>query len=188
MAPVRAVLASTNAHKAAELEAVLPGWQIEVLDADYPPEVGDTFEANALGKARFGRTLAAAGAWVLGEDSGIEVDALGGAPGIYSARWGAGDEAGKLLAALADKAERGARYVCALAAIAPDGGETVVRATLAGTIAAAAAGAEGFGYDPVFVPAGERETAATLGNGWKAAHSHRARAARELLSALAGAG
>jgi XTP/dITP diphosphohydrolase len=93
-----------------------------------------------------------------------------------------------MLEAMAGTAERGARYVCALAAIAPDGAETVVRATLAGTIADAVAGAEGFGYDPVFVPAGEHETAATLGNAWKAEHSHRSRAARALLSALAGAG
>jgi XTP/dITP diphosphohydrolase len=187
MAPVRAVLASTNAHKAAELARVLQDWQIEVLAADYPPEVGETFEANALAKARFGRTLAPADAWVLGEDSGIEADALGGEPGIYSARWAGGDEAGTMLAALAGKADRRARFVTALAAIAPDGRELVVRGTLEGTIAEARAGAEGFGYDPVFVPEGETETAATLGDGWKAEHSHRARAARALLSAL-GAG
>jgi XTP/dITP diphosphohydrolase len=184
VAAVKAALASTNAHKAAELERVLPGWRIDVIDAEYPPEVGDTFEENALGKARFGRTLAASDAWVLGEDSGIEVEALGGEPGVRSARWAAGDETGKLLAALEGEDDRRARYVSTLAAIAPDGSEIVVRGTLDGHIARAAAGEEGFGYDPVFVPAGEAETVATLGDGWKAEHSHRSRAARALTSAL----
>ena len=187
MAPVKATLASSNPHKAAELARVLVGWEIEPLAAEYPEEVGETFEANALAKARFGRTLAPAGHWVLGEDSGIEVAALDGAPGIYSARWAAGDEVGKMLAAMEGKAERGARYVCALAAIAPDGRELVVRGTLEGRIADALAGSEGFGYDPVFVPEGGDATAAELGNTWKAEHSHRARAARELLRRLDGA-
>jgi XTP/dITP diphosphohydrolase len=182
---MKAVLASSNAHKAAELARVLPGWEIETLAADYPEEVGETFEENALAKARFGRTLAAPDVWVLGEDSGIEVAALDGAPGLYSARWAAGDEVGKMLAAMRGKQDRRARYVAALAAIAPDGDELVVRGTLDGAIAEAAAGDEGFGYDPVFVPEGERETSATLGNAWKAEHSHRTRAARALLSALA---
>jgi XTP/dITP diphosphohydrolase len=185
VALVRAVLASSNPHKAAELARVLAGWELEPLAADYPEEVGETFEDNALAKARFGRTLAPTGAWVLGEDSGIEVDALGGAPGIYSARWGAGDEPGRLLEAMAGKVDRRARFVAALAAIAPDGAELVVRGTLEGRVAEAARGDEGFGYDPVFVPEGETETSATLGNAWKAEHSHRTRAARALLSAVA---
>ena len=184
MAPVRATLASSNPHKAHELARVLDGWEIEPLAADYPEEVGETFEANALAKAQFGRTLAAADRWVLGEDSGIEVAALDGAPGIYSARWAAGDEPGRMLAAMEGKADRRARYVAALAAISPDGEELVVRGTLEGTIAHAPAGSEGFGYDPVFVPDGETETTATLGNAWKAEHSHRTRAARALLAAL----
>jgi XTP/dITP diphosphohydrolase len=184
-AVVKAALATTNAHKAAELERVLTGWTIEPLAADYPPEVGATFEENALAKARFGRTLAPADAWVLGEDSGIEVEALDGAPGIYSARWAAGDEPGRMLAAMAGESNRRARYVAALAAISPGGEETIVRGTLEGRIAEAAAGSEGFGYDPVFVPEGETETAATLGDAWKARHSHRTRAALKLLHELA---
>jgi XTP/dITP diphosphohydrolase len=181
---MKAKLASTNPHKAAELARVLAGWEIEPLAGDYPEEVGETFEENALAKARFGRTLAPPGAWVLGEDSGIEVDALGGAPGIYSARWAAGDEPGRMLEAMAGRDDRRARYVAALAAIAPDGEELVVRGTLEGRIAEAASGDEGFGYDPVFVPEGETETAATLGDAWKAEHSHRTRAARALLAKL----
>lgn len=184
MAAVTARFASGNAHKAAELERVLTGWKIDLLEADYPPEAGATFEENALGKARFGRRLAAPGEWVLGEDSGIEVEALGGEPGIRSARWAAGDEVGKLLAAMAGKGDRRARFVAALAAISPAGEEIVVRGTLEGRIAREASGDEGFGYDPVFVPEGETETSAALGTAWKAEHSHRTRAARELLRRL----
>ena len=187
MAAVKAVLATANAHKAAEFEDLLPGWQIGVLEATYPPEVGETYEDNALAKARFGRSLAPADMWVLGDDSGIEVDALDGGPGVYSARWAPTDQAVRMVAAMDGKADRGARYVCALAAIAPDGRELVVRGTLEGRIADELAGSEGFGYDPAFVPGGETATAAELGNAWKAEHSHRARAAQELLRRLAGA-
>lgn len=185
MAAVRAVLASTNEHKARELEALLPGWEIEPLPGlEYPPEVGDTFADNALAKARFARSYAPHDAWVLGEDSGIEVEALDGGPGLHSARWAGGDEVGRMLEAMAGKRERRARYVSALAAIAPDGGETLAVGTFEGSIAEAAAGDEGFGYDPVFVPDGETRTVAELGNEWKARHSHRAAAARQLLESL----
>jgi XTP/dITP diphosphohydrolase len=181
---VRAILATRNAHKAAELQRVLRGWSLETLDADYPPETGESFEANALAKARFGRTRAPAGAWVLGEDSGIEVEALGGKPGIYSARWAAGDEVGRLLAALEGESNRRARFVTALAAISPAGEELVVHGRLTGRIAERASGDEGFGYDPIFVPDGEQQTTAALGDAWKAEHSHRTRAARALLAAV----
>ncbi len=185
MEPLNAVLASTNPHKARELEAILAGWRIGVLDAAYPPETGETFAENALAKARFGRTLAPAEAWVLGEDSGIEVDALGGEPGVHSARWAGGDEVGRMLAAMHGRAERRARYVSELVAIAPDGTEYRGTGTFAGRIAEAASGDEGFGYDPVFVPDGEELTVAQLGNAYKREHSHRAAAARALLRELA---
>lgn len=182
---MRAILATGNPHKVAELARVLPGWQIEPLgDAEFPPEVGETFEENALGKARFGRTLAPADAWVLGEDSGIEVAALGGAPGVYSARWAAGDEVGRMLEAMRGRDDRRARFVAALAAIAPGGEEIVVRGTLDGRIAHEPSGSEGFGYDPVFVADGETATNAALGNAWKAERSHRTKAARALLAAI----
>ena len=183
---MKAALASANPHKARELERVLPGWRIEPIPADFPPEVGETFLENALAKARFGRTVAPPDAWVLGEDSGIEVEALGGGPGVYSARWAAGDEAGRMLAALRGLDDRRARYVCELVAIDPGGRELRGTGVLEGRIAEAAAGEEGFGFDPVFVPDGERRTVAVLGNAWKAEHSHRARAARSLLAALDG--
>jgi XTP/dITP diphosphohydrolase len=179
-----AVLASANPHKAAELRRLLPGWRVEPLDADYPPETGEAFAENALAKARFGRALAPPGAWVLGEDSGIEVAALDGGPGVYSARWAAGDEAGRMLEATAGATDRRARYVCALVAIDPDGRETSVRGELRGRIAEEPSGDEGFGFDPVFVPDGESQTVAALGNAWKERHSHRANAARALLETL----
>ncbi len=120
---------------------------------------------------------------MLGEDSGIEVVALGGAPGIESARW-AEDGVARLLAELADVEDRRARYVCELVALSPEGEELRGSGTLEGTIAHAPRGAEGFGYDPVFVPHGETRTVAELGNEWKAANSHRLRAARALTRAL----
>ena len=119
-----------------------------------------------------------------GEDSGIEATALDGRPGVHTARWAAGDPVGRMLAALEGVDERRARYVCVLVALAPDGREVVAHGTLEGAIAGTAAGAEGFGFDPVFVPAGETRTVAQLGDAWKRAHSHRARAAAALAAAL----
>jgi XTP/dITP diphosphohydrolase len=121
---------------------------------------------------------------MLGEDSGIEVAALGGAPGVHSARW-AEDPIERLLAELEGVTDRRARYVCELVAIAPGGGQELRgTGTLEGRIADAPRGSEGFGYDPVFVPDGEELTVAELGNGWKCANSHRARAAAALNAAL----
>ncbi len=184
---MRAVLASRNAHKARELEALLPGWTIEPLDRDdFPPETGATYHENALLKARFGREHAPADASVLGEDSGLEVDALGGRPGVLSARYAPeGPPAvAKLLGELEGVEARRARYVCELVLLAPDGRELRGTGTLAGRISTRARGNEGFGYDPIFVPDGEERTVAELGNAWKAESSHRARAARALLQAL----
>jgi XTP/dITP diphosphohydrolase len=180
-----AVLASGNPHKLAELRAALPGWEIELLSRDdYPPETGATYAENAAAKARFARRHAPEGAWVLGEDSGIEADALGGRPGIESARWAA-DGVAALLDALRGAADRRARYVCALVALAPDGAELEAVGTLAGTVPdAVPRGREGFGYDPIFVPEGESLTVAELGDAWKRAHSHRARAAAALAAAV----
>jgi XTP/dITP diphosphohydrolase len=122
---------------------------------------------------------------MLGEDSGIEVAALDGAPGIQSARW-AEDPIARLLAELEGVTDRRARYVCELVAIRPGGEELRGTGTLAGRIAEEPRGSEGFGYDPVFVPDGEELTVAELGNAWKRANSHRARAAAALRSAVDG--
>ena len=181
----RARLASGNPHKLAELRRALPGWEIELLGtAGFPPETGATFYENARAKAEHGRAAGDPEAWLLGEDSGIEVAALGGAPGIESARW-AGDGVARLLAELEGIEDRRARYVCELVALSPAGEELRGTGTLEGTIAHAPRGGEGFGYDPVFVPLGESRAVAELGNEWKSRNSHRARAARALAEALA---
>jgi XTP/dITP diphosphohydrolase len=183
---VKARLASGSPHKLAELRRALPDWEIELVDDPaFPPEHGSTYEENARGKALHGRVSAPADAWVIGEDSGIEAAGLEGRPGIASARW-AGDGVERLLHELEGVEDRRARYVCVVVAIGPDGAEIVVEGTLAGAVAAGRRGEEGFGYDPVFVPEGERKTIAELGDAWKARNSHRARAAAALAIALRG--
>ena len=184
MGGVTARLCSQNEHKARELERLLPGWMIELLDADdFPPEDGETYYANARAKAAFGREVGPQNEWMLGEDSGIEVEGLGWGPGVRSSRSAAGDEVGWMLRELGDSGDRRARYVCELVALSPDGRELRGTGTLSGRIAAEASGSEGFGFDPVFIPDGEERTVAELGNAWKAKHSHRANAARALLAA-----
>ena len=129
--------------------------------------------------------------WILGEDSGVEVAALGGGPGLQSARW-AGDEdpVDRLLEELegVDGEGRRARYVCELVCISPELQEYRGTGVLEGEITRERRGSEGFGYDPVFVPEGETQTAAELGNDWKSRNSHRARAARALLQSIEAAG
>jgi XTP/dITP diphosphohydrolase len=181
-------LASRNEHKLHELKNALPDWELTLLEAgEYPPEEGQTYYDNARSKARFGRTLAGSDEWVLGEDSGLEVDGLRGGPGVTSSRFApAGDFVERLLAELEGVGGQGrrARYVCELVCLSPDGEEFRSTGTLAGSIAHEPRGSEGFGYDPVFVPDSETRTVAELGNEWKAEHSHRARAARALREAI----
>jgi XTP/dITP diphosphohydrolase len=180
-------LASRNAHKARELELLLSGRHIEPLDADdYPEETGSTYYENALLKARFAHGRV--GGWVLGEDSGIEVAALGGRPGVHSARYApeGAPAIAKLLGELRGVEDRRARYVSELVAVGPDGEELRGTGILEGAIADSPRGSAGFGYDPVFVPDGERLTVGELGDGWKREHSHRARAVRALREALEG--
>lgn len=182
---LNAVLCSRNRHKARELEALLPGWTIEPLDRDdYPPETGATYYDNAALKARFGREHT--DGWVLGEDSGLEVEALGGRPGVQSARYApeGAPAIAKLLGELEGVEDRRARYVSELVLLAPDGRELRGTGTLEGRIAGEARGEEGFGYDPAFIPDGEERTVAELGNAWKAERSHRARAGHALRRAL----
>lgn len=178
---MRGLLASGNQHKLAELRAALPGWELELLETTepYPSEDGGTYYENARAKAEFGRRAGDADAWVLGEDSGIEVAALGGEPGIASARW-AEDGVARLLDELRGVADRRARYVCELVALSPGGGERRGTGVLEGTIATERRGEGGFGYDPIFLPDGEERTVAELGDDWKRQHSHRARAAAAL--------
>jgi XTP/dITP diphosphohydrolase len=164
----------------------LPEWTVELLDADddYPPESAETYEENALGKARYGRAHASPDAWVAGEDSGIEVAALGGRPGVHSARW-ADDPIAALLAELDGVTDRRARFVCAIVALAPAGDPVYAVGMVEGQISDEARGTGGFGYDPIFVPDGQVLTMAELGDDWKRLNSHRARAAAAFREALA---
>lgn len=190
---MRVLLASRNAGKLRELRALLPDWELEPADvSSIGEETGETFRENARGKAEYARAAAPPGAWALGEDSGLEVDALGGRPGLHSARFAGPDATDeenvrKLLVELTGEVGQGrqARYVCELVLIDPDGTELAVRGTLEGSIAREPRGSGGFGYDPVFVPAGESATVGELGDGWKAGRSHRARAARALAASVA---
>ena len=181
---VRAVLASRNENKLRELLRVLGGWQLALLEEEgYPAEDGATYYENALGKARHGLRFVDPDTWVLGEDSGLEVDGLGGGPGIRSARFGGGEPVERLLTELRslEGEARRARYVCELVALSQSWEELRGTGILEGRMAEEPRGDEGFGYDPIFIPVGEERTVAELGNEWKAENSHRARAARDLL-------
>jgi XTP/dITP diphosphohydrolase len=187
---LNAKLASRNENKLRELARALESWRLGLLDVDsYPPEDGATYYDNALGKARHGRQFVG-DEWVLGEDSGIEVDGLDGGPGVRSSRFGGGEPVERLLTALRgiEGAGRRARYVCELVALSPKGDEVRGTGVLEGRIADHPSGSEGFGFDPIFVPAGEEQTVAELGDEWKADNSHRARAARDLLRRLSSEG
>ena len=191
----RLVLATRNAHKLRELAALLEPYEIVPLPdgVALPPETGDTFAANALVKA--GTAAASTGMAAIADDSGIETAALGGAPGVRSARF-AGEHAtdeqnlAKLLRAVPADGDRRVAYVCALAHATPDGRTHVVEARCHGRLATCPRGDGGFGYDPAFVPddlAGDR-TMAELAPAEKDAISHRGRAARALRDWLAAGG
>jgi XTP/dITP diphosphohydrolase len=175
-------LASRNEHKLREWRAALPEYELTLLDLDdYPPETATSYVENARAKALHG--AATADGWVVGEDSGIEVEALDWRPGVESARW-AVDGVAEILRLLGDRDDRRARYICEAVAFSPAGEERRGSGMLEGTIAREPRGDEGFGYDPIFVPDGERRTVAELGNAWKAASSARARAARALAATI----
>lgn len=192
---MRATLVSKNPHKARELMVLMPGWTIVPIDVDeLPEETGETFYENARAKAAFGREVEGGETWTIGEDSGVEVDGLGGRPGIRSARYAGLDatddeNVAKLLAELAGVVGPGrrARYVSELVCFSPEGEELRGSGTLAGRIGEERRGSEGFGYDPVFIPDGEERTVAELGDAWKAQRSHRAAAAAALLKAVGSA-
>ncbi len=186
---MRLVLATRNDHKVREVQRLLGGVAIDPLpdDVTLPPEDGDTFAANALGKAR--AAAAALGRPAIADDSGIESAALGGAPGIYSARFaGPGATDADNLATLRAEAAAGTalRYVCVVAFAEPGGEERTVTGTCEGTLSADARGSGGFGYDPAFLPddIDDGRTMAELSDAEKDAISHRGRAARALLAWL----
>jgi XTP/dITP diphosphohydrolase len=186
---MKLVLASRNAHKAREFGVLLAPHEVVALppEIELPPETGETFEANAIEKAR--TAAAGTGLPAVGDDSGIEAAALGGRPGVRSARF-AGEHAsdGENLAKLLREAPAGSAlaYVCALAFVAPDGTEHVVVGRCTGTLASEPRGDGGFGYDPAFLPddVTDGRTMAELSVEEKDAISHRGRAVRELLAVL----
>jgi XTP/dITP diphosphohydrolase len=193
----RVVLATRNAHKVAELRRILAdaGLDAEVVDLDDVPDVADvaetgtTFADNALLKAH--AVAQATGLAAVADDSGLCVDVLGGAPGVFSARWSGrhGDDAANLdllLAQIGDVPDerRGAHFACAAALALPDGTERVVEGRLDGMLTRKPLGKNGFGYDPIFTPDGEARTTAQLSPEEKDAISHRGRAFRAMVPHL----
>jgi XTP/dITP diphosphohydrolase len=193
----RLVLATRNAHKVTELRAILAatGLDVGLVGTDAYPDVPDvketgvTFAENALLKAH--GLAKATGLPAVADDSGLCVDVLGGAPGIFSARWAGrhGDDAanlGLLLAQLADidDAHRAAHFACAAAFALPDGTARVAEGRLRGTLRHTPAGTGGFGYDPVLQPDGETRTCAELSPAEKNAISHRGQAFRALAAQI----
>ncbi|WP_336087879.1 RdgB/HAM1 family non-canonical purine NTP pyrophosphatase [Nocardia sp. SSK8] len=195
----RVLVASRNAKKLRELRRILDEAGVAGIElvslADVPPyeeapETGATFEENAIAKARDGAV--ATGLPCVADDSGIEVDALNGMPGVLSARWSGkhGDDAANnalLLGQLGDVPDerRGAAFVSTCALVLPDGTTTVVRGEWPGRIARGPRGEGGFGYDPLFLPEGGTGSAAELTPAEKDAVSHRGRALTQLIPALA---
>lgn len=196
----RLVLATHNVHKVGELRAVLapeirdldPADVVSAADVGVPAprENGVTFAANALIKAR--AIAQATGLPAVADDSGLAVDVLGGAPGIFSARWAGshGDDAANLALLLDQLSDvpaehRGAQFVCAAALVTPEGLEHVEEGVLRGTLATAPRGENGFGYDPVLVPDGDSRTSAELDPAEKNAISHRGKAFRALAPHIA---
>jgi len=182
---VRLVLATRNDHKLREFRRLLPGIALEPLPPDVvlPPEDGDSYAANALAKA--GSAFAALGQPTIADDSGVEAAALGGAPGIRSARFaGEGAADAENVARLLGEAPVGSplRYVCVIAHVGAAGEETCFTGTCDGTLAPAPRGSGGFGYDPVFLPveAPDGRTMSELADAEKDAISHRGRATRAL--------
>ena len=188
---MRAVLATRNEHKVRELAQLLRRVELEPLppEVELPPETGTTFAENALVKARVAAT--STGLPAIADDSGIEAAALGGAPGVWSARYAgeaATDEENltKLLREVPAE-DRRVSYVCALAYVEPGGHEELVHGRCDGLLSAEPRGDGGFGYDPAFVPADydDGRTMAELSVDEKDAISHRGRAARALARKLA---
>jgi XTP/dITP diphosphohydrolase len=188
---VRLLLATRNKHKLRELSQLMAPHELDPLPEGVrlPPETGTTFADNARGKAR--AAAAATGRPALADDSGIEASALGGAPGVWSARYagdGASDQENlaKLLREVPEDGDRRVTYVCALAYVEPGGREEVVHGRCEGVLARVPRGSGGFGYDPAFVPDdfSDGRTMAELTPEEKDAVSHRGRAARDLRDRL----
>ena len=192
----RLILATRNAHKTAEIRAMI-GERFEVVDAtafpDFPEieETGTTFLENARLKAE-GISRRVEG-WVLSDDSGLEVDALGGAPGVWSSSYG-GEEGNharnnaRLLGEMAGKADRSARFRCTMVLARGGAEQANFSGTVEGCIVESLHGSGGFGYDPLFIPAGHDRTFAELGDAIKNTLSHRSRALGQVIAFFGGHG
>jgi len=193
---VRVVLATRNRRKLEELRRILAAYDVELGSMDDYPDVGDvaetgaTFADNAILKAR--EVASATGMVAVADDSGLSVEALNGMPGVLSARWAGrhGDDVANLdlvLAQISDVPDdrRGAAFVCAAAACAPDGRVVLAEGRVEGTLLSGPRGSNGFGYDPIFVPIGETRTTAEMSAEEKDAISHRGLAFRALAPKLA---
>ena len=193
---MKLIIASNNAHKVQEIKQILDGKFEEILSlreagVDHETvEDGSTFAENALKKAR--EIAAITGYVAMADDSGLCVNALNGAPGIYSARYSGCehkslvDKANNdlLLKNLEGKSDRSAYFICSVALVYPDGREVVAEGRMPGRIIDDPRGAKGFGYDPIFLPDGESRTAAELSDEEKNAISHRGRALKNLLDKI----
>ncbi len=193
---MKLIIASNNAHKVREIKQILAGKFDDIFSLNEAGvthetvEDGSTFEENALKKAR--EIAEITGCAAIADDSGLCVNALGGAPGIYSARYAgecsehSTDEANNLLLIknLKGKTDRSAYYSCAVALVYPDGREIVAEGYMHGSIIDSPRGTRGFGYDPFFLPEGEKRTAAELSDEEKNAISHRGRALMSLLKKI----
>jgi XTP/dITP diphosphohydrolase len=187
------VLATRNDHKLRELREALPGIEIDPLpdEVELPPESGETFAENALGKARAAHQ--ATGRAAIADDSGIAAYGLGGRPGVRSARY-AGEDAtdeenlAKLLEEVGEQDDRRVAYICAIALVGEDDPESMFEGRCEGTLTSEPRGTGGFGYDPAFVPddtgPDDDRTMAELAPEEKHAISHRGRAARKLAAHL----
>ena len=188
---MKLVIASHNAGKVREIGELLAPWNVDVISAGTlglpePEETGITFAENAELKARAAAQASQLPA--LADDSGLVVDALGGDPGIYSARWaGPGKDfdmaMSRILKGLEDKTDRSARFICVLSLAWPDGRIQTFHGKVEGTIAPAPQGSQGFGYDPIFIPNGHTVTFGEFNPDAKHAISHRADAFNQLVKA-----
>jgi XTP/dITP diphosphohydrolase len=182
--PNKIVLATHNAGKVSEFQALFESMNVKIIGAAQvglpePEETEDTFEGNALLKARHACEITAMPC--LADDSGLAVNALDGAPGIYSARWAGADKdfdmaMKKVWDDIGDNPDKSAAFVAVLALVMPDGREFVARGEVDGNLCYPPRGDDGFGYDPMFIPDGDTQTFAHMGAAGKANYSHRVKA------------
>ncbi len=187
-------IATSNQGKLSEFKSLIPGFQIhspkELSFYAYPKETGKTFLENARLKAKSFKALKS-DQWVLGEDSGLMVEALSGLPGIHSARYAGekasdGENNAKLLKMMQLRAgpNRSAKFVCSIVVYSPAGKEYAIEAELSGQIGSTLKGQSGFGYDALFIPEGETKTLGEMDPAKKNLISHRAKALKQLLEIL----